>query len=133
LLIVVDTNVIVSGLINPHGAPGRVVDLILSNAVQLAFDDRVMAEYEEVLTREPFSFPRRQVAALLDHIRLTGTPVSPSPLPAGRYPDATDLPFAEVALAAHVSIVVSGNRAHFKFLSSHAIRVLSPPDFLDEL
>ena len=130
MLIVVDTNVIVSGLINPHGSPGRVVDLIVSNSVQLAFDDRVLDEYEEVLTREPFSFHRRRVAALLDHVRLTGTQVSSAPLPPGKYPDASDLPFAEVAVTAGVAIVVTGNKSHFSFLMSYNIEILSPSDFL---
>jgi len=56
LLVVIDTNVLVSGLINPDGPPARVVDLLLANVIQAAFDDRVLAEYDEVLTRKPFSF-----------------------------------------------------------------------------
>lgn len=133
MLVVVDTNVIVSGMLNPNGAPGRVVDLIVANLIQLAFDDRVLSEYEEVLTREPFSFPRRQVLAFLDHIRLNGTIVSPSPLPPGRYPDTTDLPFAEVAIAAGVATTVMGNRSHFGFLSQTGIAMLSPSEFLRQL
>jgi uncharacterized protein len=133
LLIVVDTNVIVSGLLNPNGAPGRILDLIASNVVQLAFDDRVIGEYEEVLTREPFSFSPRQVTALIEHIRMDGTPVSPSPLPQGPYPDDSDLPFAEVALAAEVSVIVTGNAAHFSFLTSQGISVLSPRDFIRQV
>jgi len=130
LLVVVDTNVIVSGLLNPHGPPGRVVDLIVANSIQLAFDDRVLDEYDDVLTREPFAFPRRQVAALLDHIRLNGIQVSATLLPPGKYPHLNDLPFAEVAVSAGVTILVTGNQGHFSFLSGHNIAILSPSEFL---
>ncbi|MCJ7676554.1 MAG: putative toxin-antitoxin system toxin component, PIN family, partial [Anaerolineales bacterium] len=79
MLVVIDTNVLVSGLINPDGPPARVVDLLLANVIQAAFDDRVLAEYDEVLTRKPFSFNRKHVQSLLDHIRLNGTQVSAPP------------------------------------------------------
>jgi putative PIN family toxin of toxin-antitoxin system len=133
LLIVVDTNIIVSGLLNPAGAPGRIVDLIAANLVQVAYDDRVLAEYEDVLSRAPFSFSLRQVSALIDHIRLNGTFVSSSPLPQGAYPDPRDLPFAEVAIAAGAGIIVTGNKAHFSFVAAHGIAVLSAAEFLRQI
>jgi putative PIN family toxin of toxin-antitoxin system len=130
LLVVIDTNVLVSGLINPDGTPARVLDLLLANVIQAAFDDRVLAEYEEVLTRKPFSFNRKHVQALLDHVRLNGTLVSAPPMPPGDYPDRTDLPFAEVALAAGAAALVTGNPAHFSFLATFGVAVLSPQEFL---
>ena len=133
MLIVLDTNVIVSGLLKPTGPPARLVDLVLSNAVQVAFDDRIISEYEEVLTRPPFGFPRSHVRALLDHIQLNGSPVLPNAPPLPDCPDPADLPFAEVAISASVGILVTGNQAHFRFLAKHHVRVLSPADFLREL
>ncbi len=130
MLVVIDTNVLVSGLINPDGTPARVLDLLLANVIQAAFDDRVLAEYEEVLTRKPFSFNRKHVQALLDHVRLNGTLVSAPPMPPGDYPDRTDLPFAEVALAAGAAALVTGNPAHFSFLATFGVAVLSPQEFL---
>jgi len=133
LLIVLDTNVLVSGLLRPDNAPGRIVDLVIANSVQLAYDDRIMTEYEDVLTRAPFSFPRRQVSALLDHIRLNGTPVSASPLPIKGVPDPSDLPFAEVSVAAGVDMIVTGNKAHFAFVGTLGISALSPSAFIKQL
>jgi len=133
LLIVLDTNVLVSGLLRPDNAPGRIVDLVIANSIQLAYDDRIMTEYEDVLTRAPFSFPRRQVSALLDHIRLNGTPVSAIPLPITGIPDPSDLPFAEVAVAAGADIIVTGNKAHFAFVGALGISTLSPSAFMKQL
>ena len=133
MLIVVDTNVVVSGLLNPNGPPGRIVDLIAANLVQVAYDDRVLAEYEDVLSREPFSFSLRQISALIDHIRLNGALVSPLPLRPASYPDLKDLPFAEVAIAAGVGTIVTGNKAHFSFVAAYGIAVLSPAEFLRQI
>ena len=46
---VLDTNVLVSGLINPHGHPGRLMDAVLGGHLELALDDRIYSEYAEVL------------------------------------------------------------------------------------
>jgi predicted nucleic acid-binding protein len=44
LRIVLDTNVLVSGLLSPHGPPGRIFDLLLGGKLTLVFDDRLLAE-----------------------------------------------------------------------------------------
>jgi hypothetical protein len=48
---IVDTNVLVSGLLSPSGPPGRLVDVLLGRRLRLALDDRIEAEYREVLAR----------------------------------------------------------------------------------
>ncbi len=126
MLVVLDTNVIVSGLINPHGPPARLLDLVLSTLVQVAYDDRILAEYREVLSRPVFGFSTRDIDALLDHIRLSGRAVL---VPSGSLqdcPDPGDLPFAEVALASRADALVTGNAAHFEFLRRWGVRVFLP-------
>ena len=51
---VLDTNVLVSGLLNPSGHPGRLIDAVLSGHLLLAIDDRIFAEYSKVLKRLKF-------------------------------------------------------------------------------
>ena len=133
MLIVLDTNVIVSGLLSPYRPPARIVDLVLSNAVQVAFDDRILAEYADVLTRPPFGFPARQVRDLIDHIRLNGRPVIPGLQLSLDCPDPDDLPFAQVALLASVDAIVTGNSSHFAFLAQHNVSVMTPSEFLSSL
>jgi len=43
--LVLDTNVLVSGMINAFGAPGRIADLVRERHVELVVDDRILAEY----------------------------------------------------------------------------------------
>ena len=52
--LVLDTNVLVSGMINPLGAPGRIVDLVREAELELTVDDRILAEYTGVLNRPKF-------------------------------------------------------------------------------
>jgi len=130
LLIVLDTNVLVSGLLTPFGSPARVVDQVVSADLQVAFDDRILFEYADVLTRPRFDFPKNQVEVLVDHIKLNGVQVSARPLDPRDLPDPSDLPFAEVAVTARADFLVTGNAPHFSFLSDHGVRVVSPSDFI---
>lgn len=133
MLIVLDTNVLVSGLISPFGAPARVLDQIVLGTIQVVFDDRIMDEYREVLSRPVFGFSPANIRALLDHIELNGIHVIPEPLPDDEAPDPGDLPFAEVAVDARADCLVTGNLKHFEFLERRNIPVLAPSEFMEGL
>ena len=45
---VLDTNVLVSGLLNPSGHPGRFLNAVPSGHLIMALDDRIHAEYSAV-------------------------------------------------------------------------------------
>ena len=62
---VFDTNVIVSGFLSPHGFPGRIVDWLRAGAVKAVWDDRIIAEYSEVLGRATLGIPLREVQIVL--------------------------------------------------------------------
>ena len=79
--IVLDTNVLVSGLLSPFGSPGEIVRMVSSGKLTLSFDARILSEYTEVLLRPKFKFDKDKVIALLDYIKNNGQTVSSSPLP----------------------------------------------------
>jgi len=129
--IVLDTNVLVSGLLNPYGPPGRILDLILAGTAQVVFDDRIMGEYEDVLQRPKFSFDPFQVKVLSDYLRRSGQYVTgPALAGVADVPEPTDLPFAEVAVAGGVNALVTGNQSHFGFFVDSGVQVQTPTDFL---
>ena len=43
--VVVDTNVIVSALLNPNGPPAKILSLILNGKAKLLYDNRILFEY----------------------------------------------------------------------------------------
>ena len=90
--VVIDTNVLVTGLLTPAGPSGRVVDLLLNGTLQPCFDDRILAEYREVLARAKFGFPPPAVNVLLAYVEGEGLAVNASPLKV-TLPDPDDVMF----------------------------------------
>lgn len=125
-----DTNVVVSGLLNSFGAPGRVLDLALAGELTVAYDDRVLSEWREVLQREKFGFsPADDVESLLAFFEEEGLRVAPSPLGV-ELPDPDDLPFLEVAREAGATLV-TGNPRHYPPESRRGVEAMGPAAFLE--
>lgn len=127
--IVLDTNVLVAGLLSPFGPCGEIVRMVSSGELNLALDARILTEYQEVLVRPKFKFDKDKVAALLDQIEYRGLTVASSPL-SHPLPDIDDEPFLEVAIAAQAICIVTGNRIHFPAERCQGVTVLSPSEFL---
>jgi len=131
--IVLDTNVLVSGLHNPDGTPGRIVDLVIGGRVQLLYDDRILGEYLDVLARPELEIDSSLAQAVVGYIRLAGERVTALPLPTDTLPDPDDLPFAEVAASGAADALVTGNAKHFARWKEQGNTVLSPAQFLERL
>ncbi|MCG6535057.1 MAG: putative toxin-antitoxin system toxin component, PIN family [Syntrophales bacterium LBB04] len=68
--IVLDTNVLVAGLLSPFGSCGEIIRMVSSGKLRLGLDARILSEYNEVLHRPKFGFEKDNMAALLDYIAL---------------------------------------------------------------
>ncbi|HEY3567748.1 MAG TPA: putative toxin-antitoxin system toxin component, PIN family [Thermoanaerobaculia bacterium] len=128
--IVLDTNVLVSGLLQPLGPSGQIVRLVASGDLVLYLDPRILGEYQEVLLREKFGFDPERIDVLLEEIRARGIQVSARPL-AIRLPDPDDEPFLEVALTGGAGCLVTGNVKHFPVEARRGVEVLSPRSFIE--
>jgi putative PIN family toxin of toxin-antitoxin system len=128
--VVLDTNVLVSGLLQPFGPSGQIVRLAASGELILCHDARILAEYQEVLLRDKFSFDPERVEALLEQIKADGIPVTARPL-AIRLPDPDDEAFLEIALAGEAQCLVTGNAKHYPAEARQEIEVLSPRSFIE--
>jgi len=127
--IVLDTNVLVAGLLSPFGPCGEIVRMVSAGLLTLSFDARILSECDEVLHRPKFKFEEDKVTTLLDHIEHRGHTVASSPL-SHSLPDPDDEPFLEVAVAGGAVCLVTGNQAHFPPNRCQGVTVLSPTDFL---
>ncbi len=130
ITLVMDTNVLVSGLLSPHSHSARLVRLIVDGSVRLAFDERILLEYREVLTRPKFPFQLAQIYALLAQIEEEGLKIIPQPI-AARLPDPDDLPFLEAAVSAEVGFLVTGNKKHYPARARRGVQVVSPKQCLE--
>ena len=136
MLVVLDTNVIVSGLMNETGKPGKIIDLALENRFQIAYDNRILGEYEDVLARPELRIRPARARAVIAHIELTGQLIEAQALAAEGFQDPDDLPFAEVFISADAQALVTGNLRHFSPLIEKGqftgqIAVFSPAQFLE--
>jgi len=129
--IVLDTNVLVSGLHNPNGAPGRIIDLILGARIQVLYDDRILAEYLDVLARPRLAIEPSVAQSVVRYMRLSGEQVLALPLDKDTLPDPDDLPFAEVAITGEADMLVTGNMKHFSRLKERGVRIFSPVECLE--
>jgi putative PIN family toxin of toxin-antitoxin system len=129
---VIDTNVLVSGLLRADGPTGEIIDCVFGNVVTPVFDDRILFEYRDVLARPKFSFPVPVVEDLLSAITIIGRQVIAAHTHA-KLPDEKDRCFYECSLSTKSGILITGNRKHFPEYTCRGIRIYSPLEFLSLL
>lgn len=129
---VVDTNVLVSGLLSPFGPPGRIVDVLQARRLRLALDDRIEAEYRDVVARPRLGVARLRREAFLATLQFQQH-VTAVPWTYRRPPDEDDTMFLEAALQTAALTVVTGNLRHFPPACRGPVTVRSPRDAWDVL
>ena len=129
--VVLDTNVIVSGLITPAGACCQIVDFVVQGRLRACVDARVLSEYERVLRRPELPLRPGQPDEFLDCIYSFGEPVTPAPLSVS-LPHEDARPFLEVAHEAEAALV-TGNLRDFPKHARAGVIVVSPRELLDLL
>ena len=130
MMIVLDTNVIISGILRPFSKASLILTLIADGTVQVAYDLRLLSEYRDVLNRPKLNFAKENVEAFLTQVEQEGFLVSVKPLKI-HLPDPDDEPFLEVAVAGKVEAIVTGNKRHFRKKEYRGVRILSPAEFLE--
>ena len=130
MIAVIDTNVLVSGLINPAGPPGRLTDWLRAGTLEPAVDDRLLAEYATVLRRDYFLryFTETEREDVLRYLHAGAHAFEVHTLVAG-LPDPHDACFLEVAIEANAPLV-TGNLRHFPAKLRHGANVFSPAEFV---
>ena len=130
MIIVLDTNVIVSGILRPYSKAAAILRLAATGIIQLAYDLRILSEYQDVLNRPKFTFAKEDINVFLDQVEKEGVLVSVIPLKF-RLSDPDDEPFLEVALAARAEAIITGNKRHFPKKEYQRTTILSPAEFLE--
>ena len=128
---VLDTNVVVSGLLTRHGPCAQVLDRMRMGDFRLCVNGEIVAEYDEVLSRPELSIPAGARRDFLDFVRHRSEPVDAA-LSRTALPDEWDRPFLEVAMASG-AILVTGNLRHFPERARKSVTVARPAEFLEIL
>lgn len=130
MLVVIDTNVLVSASINREGVPSQLVVKIRTLELTPVVSAAIRDEYAEVLRRPRFNFPQNWVDDLLADMEALALHVRPASIAVTNLPDPSDAPFIATALAAGCPIV-TGNARHFP--ADCGVEILSPAQFLTRL
>lgn len=128
--VVIDTNVLVSGLLSPYGASAEIVRMAVAGSLEILYDARIIFEYREVLSRPKFSFEKPNVDILIEFVEHYGIPVAATPLSI-HLPDVDDEPFLEVAISGKAECLITGNTTHYPMRSKYKMRVLTPRQFIN--
>lgn len=132
LCAVIDTNVIVSALLKWDSIPGQVLQAVFEGDVVPVYNDEILAEYNLVLNRDKFHFPKDLLDATLCQIRQLGIAENELVEIVEKMPDPKDMVFYSVALAHGKTTethLVTGNTKHFPATPV----VVTPREFLEKL
>lgn len=93
------------------------------------FNDSILQEYEEVLSRKKFHFPKETVDFLISRLKAIGENIATVEALIGDFPDPKDVVFFEVTMEKNKTdnaFLVTGNLKHFP---QHP-KVVSPAEML---
>lgn len=128
MLVVLDTNVLVSALLTPNGKAAYILDALVLDKLTICYDYRILEEYQDVLPRAKFHIPESEIRYVLDLIKRNGLSFVPTSLAEIPFTDESDRAFFEMAKFMN-AILVSGNLKHYPDDSC----VMSVSDFYDLL
>jgi len=122
--VVIDTNVLVSAILSPKGAPAKVMDYVSSRELELYFSPEIIDEYQRVLAYKKLKIePETQesiIASLINLGIMLVPQVSKMPMS-----DESDRVFYDTVKSSN-AFLVTGNSKHYPAESF----VVAPVDFL---
>ncbi len=133
--VVIDTNVVLSGLRSKRGASFLLLSLIGCGKFEIILSVPLVLEYEQVAKRSRWKGkpPWRYIADILDYICLVGKERKIHFLWRPREKDPKDDMILEVAVAAGCDSIITYNKRDFTDAKSFGIELLTPAEFLKHI
>jgi uncharacterized protein len=129
LRLVIDTNIVVSAALKPHGLQRTVFILAITKPARLYVSTEILAEYSEVLARPEFKIRKGLRQKLLQLIKSRGRLVRPTrALQVAK--DVDDNKFLECADSAGADYLITGNTRHFPRFWKKT-KVITSREFMD--
>jgi hypothetical protein len=135
--VVLDTNVLVSGLISHKGPPGQILDAWLAGDIQLFVPQQILGELRRVL-----QYPRiikrlaiEQATGLLEKLGTDAEMVLVTIKLDVLTCDPSDNIYLECAVQARADYLVTGNSEHFEEAGNMymGVHIITPRTFLEIL
>ena len=84
---VLDTNVLVSAMLKNNSVPGTVLELALGGNIVPLFNDAILREYREVLSRTKFHLTEEIIDAVIRSLRMRGLDIEAEKLDRAVFPE----------------------------------------------
>lgn len=112
---VIDTNVLVSSLFstNSNSNPYQVINAVLNGVIIPLYNDEIIEEYREVLSRDKFKFSPELIENLISGFTEFGINTPRTDARDEFFPDNDDIVFYEVTMSVEKAYLVTGNTRHF--------------------
>jgi putative PIN family toxin of toxin-antitoxin system len=124
--IVLDTNIIVSSFLNPKGLPGEIVSLVLTKKLRVCYDNKILYEYTDVLTRSRFNFNVELANDFLEFVKNNGEYVAAESQKI-KFTDEDDKIFYDVYKSSEAEYIITGNKRHYP----QEKNVITPREFME--
>ena len=112
---VIDTNVLVSAMLNFDSIPGEVINRLLNGAITPLLNDTILSEYKEVLARPKFNFNQDLVGTVIENLTSKAMFIEEEHFDE-KYIDPKDIVFYEVTMTVQKengAYLVTGNIRHY--------------------
>jgi putative PIN family toxin of toxin-antitoxin system len=135
LRIILDTNVLYSGLYSSKGASFKVLRAIGDGKLRSVLSTALLFEYEDVLKRnqEILNLSNQEIEKILDNLCLLSDHQKIYFLWRPRLSDPQDDHLLELAVASGVNLVVTHNISDFKGSDKFGVRPITPKELLEEI
>lgn len=115
LYAVIDTNVLVSALIatKKESHPLTVLANVFAGTITPLFNDEIISEYRDVLSREKFHLDPADIEDAINAFLRYGLNLERTEVKGEVLPDPKDVVFYEVKMSKEDAYLVTGNMKHF--------------------
>jgi len=132
--IVLDTNVIISGMIMDHNAPFEILKAFEKGKLALIVSEPILEEVNRVLNypriKEKRHLSQQKIHRIMKALKTYGV-ITPAKLKIDAVPqDPEDNKFICAAIEGKAEYIVSGDRHLTELVSYHGIRIVSPSEFV---
>jgi putative PIN family toxin of toxin-antitoxin system len=110
--VVLGTNIIVSALLSPQGLPAKVFNRVLDGSVIIVYDNNILSEYIDVLSRDRLNINQELKDLVIDFIEKEGIYEIAIPQKI-KFTDEDDKVFYELYKSNGVDYLITGNKKHF--------------------
>jgi len=133
--IVLDTNVLVSALINPHGKPAQIINYVFENKIRLFTSPSIMEELERVLSypklMKRHGLDSEELKEFISDLLSIMSLIEEEKIIEVIMEDPSDDKYLSCAIDAKVDFIISGDIHLLNLGEYEGIRIVTPAQFLE--